>query len=80
MEAFAGISDPKMTGTLLFLLFPRKSRVSSISGMETEEISYVIRCVATIAVLLGVAGLVFTYNTLLETPQFVSLLRVIGLH
>ena len=48
--------------------------------METEEISYVIRCIVAIAVLLGVAGLVFTYNTLLETPQFVSLLRVIGLY
>lgn len=48
--------------------------------METEEISYVIRCIAAIAALLGVAGLVFTYNTLLETPQFVGLLRVIGLH
>ena len=48
--------------------------------METEEISYVIRCIAAIAVLLGVAGLVFTYNILLETPQFVSLLRALGLH
>jgi len=48
--------------------------------METEEISYVIRCIGAIVVLLGVAGLVFTYNTLLETPQFVSLLRVVGLH
>jgi len=48
--------------------------------METEEISYVVRCIAAIAVLLGIAGLVFTYNTLLETPQFVSLLRMIGLH
>mgnify|MGYP006280235917 CR=1 FL=1 len=48
--------------------------------METEEISYVLRCIAAIAVLLGVAGVVFTYNTLLETPQFVSLLRAIGLH
>lgn len=48
--------------------------------METEEISYVIRCIAAIALLLGLAGLVFTYNTLLETPQFVNLLRVIGLH
>ena len=48
--------------------------------METEEISYVIRCIAAITVLLGVAGLVFTYNTLLETPQFVSLLRLTGLH
>ena len=48
--------------------------------METEEISYIIRCVATIAVLLGLAGLVFTYNVLLETPQFVHLLRAVGLN
>jgi len=49
-------------------------------GMDTEEISYVIRCVAAIAVLLGIAGLVFTYNTLLETPQFTNLLRAVGLN
>ena len=48
--------------------------------METEEISYVIRCILVIAVLLGVAGLVFTYNVLLETPQFVQLLQAIGLN
>jgi len=48
--------------------------------METEEISYVIRCVAVIAVLLGLAGVVFTYNVLLETPQFVNLLRAVGLY
>jgi len=47
--------------------------------VETEEISFVIRCVAAILSLLGVAGLVFTYNVLLETPQFVQLLRAIGL-
>lgn len=47
--------------------------------METEEISYVIRCIAAIAVLLGIAGLVFTFNVLLETPQFVNLLRLVGL-
>jgi len=48
--------------------------------METEEISYVIRCIVVIAILLGVAGLVFTYNVLLETPQFVNLLRAVGLN
>lgn len=47
--------------------------------METEEISYVIRCVAAIAVLLGIAGLVFTFNVLLETPQFTNLLKAVGL-
>ncbi|MFZ9874316.1 MAG: hypothetical protein ACO3E8_02990 [Candidatus Methylacidiphilales bacterium] len=47
--------------------------------METEEISYVIRCVAAIAVLLGIAGLVFTFNVLLETPQFTNLFKAVGL-
>ena len=48
--------------------------------METEEISYVIRCILAIGVLLGVAGAVFTYNVLLEAPQFVNLLRAMGLN
>jgi len=47
--------------------------------METEDISYVIRCIAAIAVLLGIAGLVFTFNVLLETPQFTNLLKAVGL-
>ena len=47
--------------------------------METEEISYVIRCILAVAVLLGLAGLVFTYNVLLETPEFIRLLQVAGL-
>lgn len=48
--------------------------------MDTEDISYVIRCIVAIAVLLGVAGAVFTYNVLLETPQFVNLLKLVGLN
>ena len=48
--------------------------------METEEISYVIRCIAALVILLGVAGLVFTYNVLLETPQFVQWLKLVGLN
>ena len=48
--------------------------------METEDISYVIRCIAAIAVLLGIAGLVFTFNVLLETPQFTNLLKAVGLN
>jgi len=48
--------------------------------MQTEEISYVIRCVVVIAVLLGLAGLVFTYNVLLETPSFTNFLQAIGLY
>jgi hypothetical protein len=48
--------------------------------METDEISYVIRCIAAIAVLLGIAGLVFTFNVLLETPQFTNLLKAVGLN
>jgi len=48
--------------------------------MDTAEISYVIRCLAAIAVLLGIAGAVFTYSVLLETPQFTNLLRAVGLN
>ena len=48
--------------------------------MDTDEISYIIRCIAAVAALLGLAGLVFTYNVLLETPQFVNLLRLVGLN
>jgi len=48
--------------------------------MDTEDISYVMRCIVIIAVLLGVAGLVFTFNVLLETPQFTNLLRTLGWH
>ncbi|NDB95668.1 MAG: hypothetical protein EBZ78_05870 [Verrucomicrobia bacterium] len=48
--------------------------------METADISYVIRCVTTIAVLLSVAGAVFTYNILLELPFFTNLLTLAGLN
>ena len=77
---FEGISDRATTFGPGIFGFPINHSLFNVVIMETDEISYVIRCIAAIAVLLGVAGLVFTYNTLLETPQFVSLLRVIGLH
>lgn len=48
--------------------------------MDTEEISYVIRCILAIAVLLGIAGVVFTFNVLLETPQFTNLLKAVGVY
>lgn len=48
--------------------------------MDTEEISYIIRCVLALVVLLGIAGAVFTFNVLLETPQFTNLLRAVGLY
>ena len=48
--------------------------------MGTDEISYVIRCIVAIAILLGAAGAVFTYHVLLETPQFTNLLRAVGLY
>jgi len=48
--------------------------------METEDISYVIRCIAAIASLLGFAGAVFTYCLLLELPIFTNLLIRLGLH
>lgn len=48
--------------------------------MDTEEISYVIWCIVAMAVLLGFAGAVFTFNVLLETPQFTNLLKAVGLY
>jgi hypothetical protein len=47
--------------------------------MDTEEISYVIRCLGAVAACLGVAGAIFTYNTLLELPFFANLLIRLGL-
>ncbi len=47
--------------------------------MDTEEISYVIRCLGAVAACLGVAGAIFTYNILLELPFFTNLLIRIGL-
>jgi len=47
--------------------------------MDTEEISYVIRCLGAVAVCLGVAGAIFTYNILLELPFFANLLIRLGL-
>jgi hypothetical protein len=46
--------------------------------MDTEEISYVIRCLGVVAACLGVAGAIFTYNILLELPFFANLLIRIG--
>jgi hypothetical protein len=48
--------------------------------METDDISYVIRCIGAIAGLLGLAGAVFTYCLLLELPIFTNLLIRLGLH
>ncbi len=47
--------------------------------MDTEEISYVIRCLGAVAVCLGVVGAIFTYNLLLELPFFTNLLIRLGL-
>jgi hypothetical protein len=47
--------------------------------MDTEEISYVIRCLGVVAVCLAVAGAIFTYNILLELSFFSNLLIRIGL-
>ena len=41
--------------------------------METEEISFVIRC-------LAVVGAIFTYDLLLELPFFTNLLFRLGLN
>ncbi len=47
--------------------------------MDTEEISYVLRCLGAVAGGLGVAGAIFTYNILLELPFFTNLLVQLGL-
>ncbi len=47
--------------------------------MDTEEISYVIRCLGTVAACLGVVGAIFTYNLLLELSVFTNLLIRLGL-
>ena len=47
--------------------------------MDTEEISYVIRCLGAVAACLGVEGAIFTYNILLELPVFTNLLIRLGL-
>ena len=47
--------------------------------MDTEEISYVIRCLGVVAACLCVAGAIFTYNILLELSFFSNLLIRVGL-
>jgi hypothetical protein len=47
--------------------------------MDTEEISYVIRCLGAVAACLGAAGAIFTYNILLELSFFSNLLIRLGL-
>jgi len=47
--------------------------------MDTEEISYVIRCLGAVAACLGVAGAIFTYNILIELTVFTNLLIRLGL-
>ena len=47
--------------------------------MDTEEISYLIRCLGAVAACLGVVGGIFTYNLLLELPFFTNLLIRLGL-
>lgn len=59
---------------------PNERRSDYHAVVETEEISYIIRCIGAIAGLLGVAGAVFTYCILLELPVFTNLLIRLGLH
>ena len=48
--------------------------------MDTQEISYVIRCLAAMAGCLSLASAVFTWNILLELPFFTNLLIRFGLN
>ena len=47
--------------------------------MDTQEISFVIRCLVVRAACLGVVGAIFTYDLLLELPFFTNFLTQLGL-
>lgn len=46
--------------------------------METEDISFIMRCLGVVVVCLGIVGAVFTYDLLLELPFFTNLLFELG--
>ena len=48
--------------------------------METEDISFVIRCLVVMAACLAAVGAIFTYDLLLELPFFTNLLFRLGLN
>ncbi len=50
-----------------------------MTSMETEDISFVLRCLLAMGAAAGVIGAIFTYDLLLELPWFATLLFRLGL-
>ncbi len=47
--------------------------------METEDISFVLRCLLVMGAAMAIVGAIFTYDLLLELPWFATLLFRLGL-
>jgi hypothetical protein len=47
--------------------------------METDDISFVLRCLMAMGAAMAIVGAIFTYDLLLELPWFATLLRRLGL-
>ena len=47
--------------------------------METDDISFVLRCLLAMGTAMAIVGAIFTYDLLLELPWFANLLLRLGL-
>ena len=47
--------------------------------METEDISFLLRCLLAMGAAMAIVGAIFTYDLLLELPWFATLLFRLGL-
>jgi hypothetical protein len=47
--------------------------------METDDISFVLRCLLAMGAAMAIVGAIFTYDLLLELPWFATLLFRLGL-
>ena len=47
--------------------------------METEDISFLLRCLMAMGAAMAIVGAIFTYDLLLELPWFATLLFRLGL-
>ncbi len=47
--------------------------------METEDISFVLRCLLAMGAAKPIVGAIFTYDLLLDLPWFATLLFRLGL-
>ena len=47
--------------------------------METDDISFVLRCLMAMGAAMAIVGAIFTYDLLLELPWFATLLFRLGL-